>query len=128
MAYENGYGGAQYDVDLAWAYYLKAAQLGSPEAQMVLAQAYSEAGRHNDEAIMLRCAYEQGHGKAAYEMALNASITMNFKEAVQIYQNGVKFGSSECARDLRIIFNEGFIDRNSERERGIKAIGYPSRY
>ena len=49
VAYEHGYGGAPYDVDLAWAYYLKAAQLGNPEAQMALALAYSEAGRRDDE-------------------------------------------------------------------------------
>ena len=66
VAHEHGYGGAHYDVDLAWAYYLRAAQLGSPEAQMALAQAYSAAGRLNDEETMLQCAYQQGHGAAAY--------------------------------------------------------------
>jgi TPR repeat protein len=40
VAYEYGYGGVPYDKDLAWAYYLRAAQLGSPEAQMALASAY----------------------------------------------------------------------------------------
>ena len=117
VAHEHGYGGAHYDVDLAWAYYLRAAQLGSPEAQMTLAQAYSEAGRRGDEATMLQCAYHQGHGPAAHELALNARVSMKFQEAIRIYQNGVKFGSLECARDLRIMFNQGYWARNSEKEK-----------
>ena len=117
VAYEHGYGGAHYDVDLAWAYYLRAAQLGSPEAQMTLAQAYSEAGRRGDEATMLQCAYHQGHGPAAHELALNARVSMKFQEAIRIYQNGVKFGSLECARDLRIMFNQGYWARNSDKEK-----------
>jgi TPR repeat protein len=117
VAHEHGYGGAHYDVDLAWAYYLRAAQLGSPEAQMTLAQAYSEAGRRGDEATMLQCAYHQAHGPAAHELALNARVSMKFQEAIRIYQNGVKFGSLECARDLRIMFNQGYWARNSEKEK-----------
>jgi len=117
VAHEHGYGGAHYDVDLAWAYYLRAAQLGSPEAQMTLAQAYSEAGRRGDEATMLQCAYHQGHGPAAHELALNARVSMKFQEAIRIYQNGVKFGSLECARDLRIMFNQGYWARNSDKEK-----------
>lgn len=117
VAYEHGYGGAHYDLDLAWAYYLRAAQLGSPEAQMALAQAYSEAGRHGDETVMLQCAYQQGHGPAAHELALYARVNMKFQEAIHLYQNGVKFGSLECARDLSIIFNQGYWAVNSDKER-----------
>lgn len=72
VAYEHGYGGAHYDIELAWAYYLRAAQLGSPEAQRALAQAYSAAGRRDDEVTMLNCAYEQGHGAAAYRLGIKA--------------------------------------------------------
>ena len=117
VAYEHGYGGANHDVELAWSYYFKAAQLGSPEAQMALAQAYSEAGRQSDEETMLQCAYQQNYGPAAHELALYARVNMNFQEAIQIYQNGVKFGSLECARDLRIMFNQGYWDKNSNAER-----------
>jgi hypothetical protein len=117
VAYEHGYGGALYDVDLAWAYYLKAAQLGSPEAQMALAQAYGEAGRRDDETIMLQCAYRQGHGRAAYELALNAGVAMKFQEALLICQNGVKYGSLDCARKLGIIFNQGYWSTGSVKER-----------
>lgn len=74
VAHEYGYGGAYYDKDIAWAYYLKAAQLGSPDAQMALADAYSAAGRLNDAKTMLQCAYQQGHGPAAYKLGVKIEI------------------------------------------------------
>lgn len=74
VAYEHGYGGAHYDLDLAWAYYLRAAEFGSPEAQMALADAYAKAGRLDAEETMLRCAYQQGHGPAAYQLGMLARI------------------------------------------------------
>ena len=124
VAYEHGYGGAPYDVDLAWTYYLRAAQLGSPEAQMALAQAYSKAGRHGDETTMLQCAYQQGYGPAAHELALYARVNKRFQEAIDLYQNGVKFGSAECARDLRIMFDQGYWAIGSDREKGaLSALG-----
>lgn len=124
VAYEHGYGGAHYDVELAWAYYLKAAQFGSPEAQMTLAQAYRNAGRPMDEEAMIQCAYQQGHGPAAYELALDASVQTKIQAAIGIYQNGVKFGSLECARDLKILFNQGYWARDSDEEKeALKLLG-----
>lgn len=119
VAYENGYGGVPHDEQLAWAYYLRAAQLGSPEAQMALASAYGRAGRVNEEDAMLKCAYEQGHGPAAYELALNASIRQQFLEALQIYQEGVKYGGIDCARDLSVIFQRGYLLSKSDEEKQI---------
>jgi len=124
VAYEHGYGGAHYDVDLAWAYYLRAAQLGSPEAQMALASAYGEAKRPADEIIMQQCAYRQGHGPAAYELALDALVNMQYQDAIEVCQEGVKFGSLECVRDFSIIFNQGYWDRRSNEEKNIlKSLG-----
>jgi len=121
---EVGYGGAHYDVDLAWAYYLRAAQLGSPEAQMALASAYGEAKRPADEIIMQQCAYRQGHGPAAYELALDALVNMQYQDAIEVCQEGVKFGSLECVRDFSIIFNQGYWDRRSNEEKNIlKSLG-----
>ena len=120
VAYEHGYGGAHYDVDLAWAYYLRAAQLGSPEAQMALASAYGEAKRPADEIIMQQCAYRQGHGPAAYALALDAGGDKRYQEGILLYQEGVKFGSLECARDLELMFNEGYFwDSDSDEEKAI---------
>lgn len=117
VAYEHGYGGAHRDPDWAWAYYLKAAELGSPEAQMALAQAYNEAGRSGDQTTMLQCAYRQGHGPAAYELAVNAGVNKQFSEAISIYQEGVKFGSIDCARDLEVLFRHGYWHSDSGEER-----------
>jgi len=116
VAYEHGYGGVEYDIDLAWAYYLRAAQLGSPYAQMALAQAYNDAGRQNDRVTMLQCAYQQEHGPAAYKLSIIAGVFERYQEAIRICQEGVKFGSSECARDLRIMFNQGYWGRDSDEE------------
>lgn len=124
VAYEHGYGGAIYDVDLAWAYYLKAAQLGSPEAQMTLAQAYSEAGRMDYEETMLQCAYQQGHGAAAYELGIRAEIKKRYKEALDLYQNGVKFGSHRCAASLYLLFDNGYWTSSDEQEKiALQALG-----
>lgn len=124
VAYEYGYGGAHYDIDLAWAYYLRAAQLGSPEAQMALARAYKDAGRRGDWATMLQCAYQQGHGPAAYELALSAGVKKQYHDAISLYQEGVKFGSLDCARDLEVMFNDGYWDSGSDEERIIlKSLG-----
>jgi TPR repeat protein len=116
VAYEHGYGGAHYDVDLAWAYYLKAAELGSPEAQLALAQAYSEAGRLADEETMLRCAYEQRNGQAAYKLAIRARTHMEYGKAIQLYQQGVKYGSKDCAAALELLFMRGHWHIPDERE------------
>ena len=119
VAYEHGYGGAHYDVDLAWAYYLRAAQLGSPEAQMALAQAYSAAGRRDDAVIMLQCAYQQGHGPAAYKLAIKAGVNNRYQEAILLCQEGVKFGSPDCAGDLKSIFKNGYWDSDTDEEKNI---------
>lgn len=124
VAYEHGYGGAHYDVDLAWAYYLKAAQLGSPEAQMALAQAYSKAGFEEKEIKMLQCAYEQKHGPAFYCLALDAEINKRYPQAMRIYQEGVKFGSIDCARNLEMTFLHGDWRSDSDEEEDLlKSLG-----
>ena len=125
VAHEHGYGGAHYDVDLAWAYYLRAAQLGSPEAQMALADAYAGEGRLNDEEIMLQCAFQQGHGPAAYRLGLKARIQKEYLSAIKIYQQGVKFGSQECASSLWLLFDgDGSWPSSSEEEKiNLKLLG-----
>jgi TPR repeat protein len=138
VAYEHGYGGVPYDENVAWAYYLRAAQLGSPEAQMALASAYSKAGRLEDVAKMLKCAYNQGHGPAAYELGLNGRVDDRFKDAIDFYQNGVKYGCARCAAALELLFMRGHwlhaqqeemdrlrelhVTRDPERERRYNAI------
>lgn len=124
VAYEHGYGGVPYDGDLAWAYYLRAAERGSPEAQMALASAYASERRLTDEQTMLQCAYQQGHGPAAYQLGIIARIKKNYLAAISIYQRGTEFGSKECAASLELLFASGSWPSSSDEEKeGLKPLG-----
>lgn len=123
-AYENGYGGPVKSKDQALAYYLYAAKLGSPDAQMALANTYNEAKQWRNEAALLQCAFQQGHGPAAYMLGLRAGEDRKYAKALQIYQQGVKFGSEACARALHAVFQQGAWGWNFEEEfKGLKTLG-----
>ncbi len=124
VAYEHGYGGAHYDREIAWAYYLKAARLGSPEAQMALADAYAQADRRDDEMTMLECAYKQGNGTAAYRLAMTMKVSERLQEAILLHQNGIKFGDAKSASSLRILFDDGVWFSNDPKHReSLSALG-----
>ncbi|QGZ43188.1 sel1 repeat family protein [Pseudoduganella flava] len=125
VAHEHGYGGAVYDQEIAWAYYLRAAQLGSPEAQMALAAAYGQVRRFDDEERMLQCAAAQAHGPAAYRLAIRQEVLGNHREAAKLYQEGVKFGSDDSATSLEMLFKNGYWIVQSERE-NLKTVGLTS--
>lgn len=123
VAHEHGYGGAALDDQIAWAYYLKAAELGSPEAQMALASAYLKVQRHDADAEMVMCAYRQGHGPAAYKLGIRADILKNFVAALEYYQAGVKFGSESSAAALMIMFdNEDWSSRDKQEQLALKEL------
>jgi hypothetical protein len=105
VAHEHGYGGAAQDAQIAWAYYRKAAELGSPDAQMALASAYLKAERRDAEEVMVMCAYRQGHGPAAYDLGITAELRKNFNTALEYYQAGTGFGSKESAVALMLLFD-----------------------
>jgi hypothetical protein len=105
VAYEYGYGGAAMDEAISWTYYRRAAELGSPDAQMALAEAYAKAGRNNDALTMRMCAYTQGHGPAAMYLGRSAKIRGDFSEALKYYQAGARFGSEEAAAALMLFFD-----------------------
>jgi len=105
VAHQYGYGGAAMDEAISWAYYLRAAELGSPDAQMALAEAYESAGRDKDALTMRMCAYKQEHGPAAMFFGRNAKIRGDFSEALKYYQAGARFGSQEAAAALTIFFD-----------------------
>jgi len=119
VAHEYGYGGVSHDKGLAWVYYLKAAELGHPDAQMALAEAYKERKRWDDEKKMLICAYQQQHGPAAYRLGTYANIHKNFSEAIEFYQQGTKFGSRQCAFALVILFKLESWHRKTKEERDL---------
>lgn len=123
VAHEHGYGGANHSKDIAWGYYVKAAQLGSPDAQLALADAYSEAGRFEDEKSMLTCAYRQGHGPAAHRLGLLAKVRGEYKEAVDFYQEGTKFGSVRTAAALSLLFEKGYWRERDDQMQAMSLLG-----
>lgn len=124
VAHEHGYGGAVQDKEIAWAYYLKAAESGSPEAQMALASAYSKAERRDAEKAMVLCAYRQGHGPAAYDLGISAKLRKDFKAALEYYQAGVRFGSKEAAASLMFFFDlKDWSLRDKQDQTALKELG-----
>lgn len=95
------------------------------DAQMVLAGAYAAARRFDDEEIMTQCAFRQGHGAAALALGVDRrAIKMDFKEAIQYFQEGVKFGNKACADALLLLFEEGYwINTKNEGKGALKALG-----
>jgi hypothetical protein len=123
VAHEHGYGGAFQDKSIAWAYYLKAAELGSPEAQMTLASAYQDAEREDAAEAMKQCAYKQGHGDAAYRLGLMADVLNNFAAAAKYYQAGTRFGSQRSAVALRHFFDvEKWVRRGKKEQDTLKGL------
>jgi TPR repeat protein len=124
VAHEHGYGGAAQDEQIAWAYYLKAAELGSPEAQMTLASAYVKAERDDAEEAMVMCAYKQGHGPAAYKLGSYSKLRKNFTAALEYYQAGTRFGSEPSAAALMFIFDlEEWSSRDKQDQAALKELG-----
>lgn len=117
VAYLHGYGGMPYSQDIAWAYFYKAAQLGSPEAQMALADAFAGAQLFDKENAMLQSAFQQGHGAAAYRLGIQAEGQGRYRDALQLYQDGTKFGSRECATGLYLLFDDGFWANSSDEKK-----------
>jgi TPR repeat protein len=116
VAHEHGYGGAAQDEQIAWAYYRKAAELGSSEAQMTLASAYLKAERRDADAAMVMCAYSQGHGPAAYKLGIRAKLRKKFAEALEYYQGGTRSGSKESAAALMFMFDTGDWSSRDKQE------------
>jgi TPR repeat protein len=104
VAHQYGYGGAAMDEAISWAYYRRAAELGSPDAQMALAEAYENAKRHDDALYLRMCAYKQEHGPAANLLGLIAEVKGRFDEALKYYQDGTRFGNKEAAAALMLFF------------------------
>lgn len=90
---------------------------------MALAGAYGQARRFADEEHMLKCAFAQGHGPAAYTLAMRQEILGNHLEAARLFQEGVKFGHRESASSLWLLFANGYWSWKHEVER-LKALGF----
>jgi hypothetical protein len=123
--YMNGTG-VQGDATRAYAFWQRAAQMGSPEAlthlgkKLLSVDDHPERDRWANESVgtkMLECAYAQGYGPAAYELGFEYSVPTHrpptrrdLEKALLAWHNGVKFGNAECAAaisgEFRRVSNE----------------------
>lgn len=117
VAHEHGYAGIESDREIAWAYYLKAAEMGSPDAQLALADAYGGMKLWEKEKSMLICAYHQEHGPAAYRLGMDAKLEKRFSDALRYYQDGTKFGDQTSAVALALIFASDEWSQRSKLDR-----------
>jgi hypothetical protein len=127
VAYELGYGGVPHNKDIAWAFYLRAAQLGSPDAQLALADAYSDVKRWDAEVGMLTCAFRQGHGPAAYRLGVLSEIEKKFADAISFYHQGTAMGDYDSAAVLMLFFETEYWNARPKADRDeLLAIGLHS--
>lgn len=116
VAHESGYGGVRQSQKLAWAYFLKAASLASPEAQMTLARAYGESRQFDKEEKMLLCAYQQRHGEAAHALGVHhRAITDDYLQAIKYFQTGTEYGNRDSAVALEQLYDDGYWSHMGEK-------------
>jgi TPR repeat protein len=109
---DRGFGVVQ-DRDKAKAYYRHAADLGNPEAQYYVAELLGRfPGPNNVMLNMYQCAMEQGHGVAAYSIAMYRKVRRQYSEAVPAFQEAVKSGHVLAAGFLA----GGFVTTNANEE------------
>ncbi len=106
MYLEHGVAGLKQDPELALRYYRKAADEGNPQAQAYVGDKLAPVGMAPDIARqMLRCAAEQGDGKAAGELGIDMQINERYQDAIEAFQLGVAAGDGSSARFLANGFN-----------------------
>lgn len=114
--YMGGVGPLKQDATVAYAFWQKAADMGSMAAQAYLGEKL--LGTHDDPPSfwgnrvvglnMLECGYVQGSGKAAYELGLTLDNTdRQHARALRILHEGVKLGSEDSAGYLFASFDSG---------------------
>lgn len=125
-AVENGYGGLKPDGESAWRLYLKAARLGSPEAQTALADAYFHARKFEEATGLLQCAYEQGSGSAAHTLAMASFMDGDVLRTMRYLEQGTIFGGKDAAGTLWVLYSDGKLTFGADESliRRLEAHGY----
>jgi uncharacterized protein len=106
---EHGYG-VKADQELAFKYYRKSADLGSPAGQYLVGDKLSDERKNGKEIAdigwaMYRCAADQSHAKAANEFGIYLQSMERFAEATKYYQRAALAGSSQGASRLSSAFS-----------------------
>ena len=114
--YMGGLGDLKRDATVAYAFWQRAADMGSMAAQTYIGAKlrgdHDEPpefwGNYRVGRKMLECAYAQGASHAAFELGkLDQVIENNYRRARREFQDGVKFGSQESATALLVAFDGG---------------------
>jgi TPR repeat protein len=112
---ENGFG-VRADKELAFKYYRKSADLGSPHGQYLVGDKLDKSGVYGEEIAaigqaMQRCAADQGHAKSANEYGMSVKLDGNFAEAIKYYQLSASAGSAQAALSLASAFSSNNKNR-----------------
>lgn len=124
--YMGGVGSLEQDATVAYAFWQKAADMGSMAAQTYIGAKLLAASDQPPEAWankkvgmrMLECAYTQGYAKAGYELGMEYTILGEEEktrkvQALQYFQQAVKLGSANAAIALVSDFKLGPSDTSS---------------
>ncbi|THA07721.1 DUF6396 domain-containing protein [Rodentibacter pneumotropicus] len=140
-AYYNLYGyldvgyGVRTEKDGKYAYLRKAADLGSREAQYVVADILTDINDEETRPLRLKiyeqllsCASEQGLGDASDMLGIRLESKKEYQQALEAFHQGVKNGSELSANILARAFNSTREDnlnlkKDSERANRYKIIG-----
>ena len=111
------------DITKAYAFFQKAAEMGSPHAMTFLGEKLTGTWDSPNDGFwanipvarkMLECAFGQGFGPSAYYLAseyrdiVHAPNPENNARALKTLHEGVKFGCADCANELQIEFGAPF--------------------
>jgi TPR repeat protein len=112
---EHGFG-VRVDKELAFKYYRKSADLGSPEGQYLVGDKLDKSGTYGAELAaigqaMQRCAGDQGHAKSANEYGMSVKIDGQLDEAVKYYQLAASAGRAQAALALASAFSKNNKNR-----------------
>jgi TPR repeat protein len=118
--YMGGIGSLKQDATVAYAFWQKAADMGSMASQTYIGQKL--IGVYDDPPSfwanrtisrkMLECAFAQSYGPAAYELGADlngndSTLGEDYSRALKVLHEGVKFGSEKSANYLRGAFSRG---------------------
>jgi hypothetical protein len=125
--YMGGVGNVERNATVAFAFWQKAADMGSMAAQTFIG---SKLMATHDEppsfwgniavgTKMLQCALAQGSAQAAYELGGNLDADKEYARALVVLHEGVKLGSEKCANSLFASFDDGgaLVSRMIDRSR-----------
>jgi uncharacterized protein len=130
--YMGGLGGLKQDATVAYAFWQKAADMGSMAAQTYIGAKL--IATHDEPPSfwsnlpiglkMLECAFAQDSAEGAYQLggALNGgdkSLGEDYAQALQVLHRGVKLGSEKSANTLFVAFDDGkdLVNRIKDRSR-----------